>query len=736
LYEKADARATYGEYQLSVNIVALEVEGDMHHRLASPSGPNHCPAMTFAPVRRAAALLISAAALSAQSVPARPAETLLDRTILKALDDELSGVAAKDHVAHLALMHRVPASPGFHDAVAYIMDQAKAVGLRDVHVETFPGDGNTYFGTLHGNRGWRVEGGSLDEIMPMPRRIASFDDVRLSVADNSENADVTAELIDVGSGERDDEYQGKDVRGKLVLCDATPSVCHKQAVEQRGALGLVSYAANQPSAWWRDDQDLIRWGHLDARGRKNTFAIMISLREARALQQRLARLEHITLHAVVRARNDDSMPYETLVGTIPGSDPAAGEIAFSCHLDHEKPGANDNASGCAANLEIARTLSALIAAKRIPPPVRTIRFIWPSEMTGTIAYLTKYPEIAGRIRAAIHLDMVGGDPFITKSVLHVTRSPWSIATVTDDVEETFGRYVIEGAFLAAGDGDFTRAIRSPGGSKDAFWADITPYESGSDHWIYQEGGFGIPAVYLRDHPDVYIHTTGDLPDNIEPTKIKRSAFIAAASGYYLATMPDHGAALLRLSFANAHARLAEDERRALVMASAGRADEAANIAAQGVLREQRRLRSIVRFADIGTGLKPDAQFVERLAAALTPSFKGVLETVSSSIAPPARAAGPLVDPRIPVRSASIKGPLEPSGDWLIERAGGKSRMIAVNRLVNTADVTYEIVNFIDGVRSVSEIRNAVSAEFEPIPLRTVSEYINLLVEAGAVSFRK
>ena len=55
--------------------------------------------------------------------------------------------------------------------------------------------------------------------------------------------------------------------------------------------------------------------------------------------------------------------------------------------------------------------------------------------------------------------MVGGDPFITKSVLHVTRSPWSIATVTDDVEEVFGRYVIDGAMRAAGDGDMTRAIR-------------------------------------------------------------------------------------------------------------------------------------------------------------------------------------------------------------------------------------------------------------------------------------
>src|SRR5438034_8696037 len=142
----------------------------------------------------------AAASASAQTTPMVPAETLLDRAVLEALDDELSGVAAKDHVARLAQMHRVPASPGFHDAVEYVMGRATAIGLSEVHVETFPGDGTTYFGTLHGNRGWRVEGGSLDEVRPQARRIVSYDDVRLAVADNSEGADVTVDLVDVGSG--------------------------------------------------------------------------------------------------------------------------------------------------------------------------------------------------------------------------------------------------------------------------------------------------------------------------------------------------------------------------------------------------------------------------------------------------------------------------------------------------------------------------------------------------------
>src|SRR5580698_9570322 len=131
--------------------------------------------------RLTAAVLIflAAATLSAQSSLTLPAETLLSRAILTAFDEELSGVGAKDHVARLAQMHRVPASPGFHEAIEYVMGRAKAIGLSDVHVETFPGDGTTYFGTLHGNRGWRVESGTLDEVKPQRRRIISADDVRL-----------------------------------------------------------------------------------------------------------------------------------------------------------------------------------------------------------------------------------------------------------------------------------------------------------------------------------------------------------------------------------------------------------------------------------------------------------------------------------------------------------------------------------------------------------------------------
>ena len=77
--------------------------------------------------------------------------------------------------------------------------------------------------------------------------------------------------------------------------------------------------------------------------------------------------------------------YEVATAIIPGADPrlASQEIVLSCHLDHQRPGANDNASGCATILEVARTLAKLIARGELARAApRTIRFVWPPEVEG------------------------------------------------------------------------------------------------------------------------------------------------------------------------------------------------------------------------------------------------------------------------------------------------------------------------------------------------------------------
>src|SRR5690348_14255027 len=79
-------------------------------------------------MRHATAIVLCVVAavlvIHGQEGPRVPAETLLPREVLVALDQELSGTAAKDHVARLTQMHRVPASPGFHEAIEYVMSRA------------------------------------------------------------------------------------------------------------------------------------------------------------------------------------------------------------------------------------------------------------------------------------------------------------------------------------------------------------------------------------------------------------------------------------------------------------------------------------------------------------------------------------------------------------------------------------------------------------------------------------
>ncbi len=299
------------------------------------------------------------------------------------------------------------------------------------------------------------------------------------------------------------------------------------------------------TAWWGEDENLIRWGHLETFTEHKTFAFMVSLKTARGMRERLARGEKITLHAVVKA-GQHAGNYEVVTATIPGADAKLKEeeIAFSCHLDHQRPGANDNASGCVTILEVARTLQKLIAEGKLARPARTIRFIWPPEIEGTITLLNAKPEFAARIKAAIHMDMVGGGPG-TKAVFHVTRGPMSLPSFVHDVAWAFAEFVNEESYQFAATGKAEYPFVAPEGGKEPLRAEYSAYTMGSDHDVYQDSSFGIPAIYMNDWPDRYIHTNFDTAANIDTTKLKRAAFIGAASGYFLANLGDSNAEPLR-----------------------------------------------------------------------------------------------------------------------------------------------------------------------------------------------
>ena len=48
---------------------------------------------------------------------------------------------------------------------------------------------------------------------------------------------------------------------------------------------------------------------------------------------------------------------------------------------------------------------------------------------------------------------------------------------------------------------------------------------------------------------------------------------------------------------------------------------------------------------------------------------------------------------------------------------------------------YEALNFVDGGRTVAEIRDLVSDEFEPIPVEEFANYFDFLASVGVVKMK-
>ncbi|HEY2943221.1 MAG TPA: DUF4910 domain-containing protein, partial [Vicinamibacteria bacterium] len=360
----------------------------------------------------------------------------------EAIQAHVDGVAAVETVRELARFHRVQGSPAFAAAAGRLRQRLLDAGLADAQIEGLPADGITRYAHFRSYLGWDPTEASLEEVSPHPGLISRFPDLPVSLADYSQDADVTAEVVDVGGGTSAADYAGREVRGRIALASGGLPSAHRLACEERGAAGLLSDFPNQTTAWSGDDRDLVRWGHLSAYQTRNTFAFMLSKRQSAALRARLAAGEKVVLRAHVRARMVPAS-YDVVSATIAGAERPDQEVLLTAHFCHQSPGANDNASGSAAILEVARALRAAIADGTLEPPRRTIRFLWLPEIAGSQAWLVRRPELAARAVAGIHMDMVGGLLSTTHGTLHLSRSAETLPHVVNEIARAWLADVVD-----------------------------------------------------------------------------------------------------------------------------------------------------------------------------------------------------------------------------------------------------------------------------------------------------
>src|SRR6201981_4111022 len=129
--------------------------------------------------------------------------------------NELSGETAKRNLEGIARFHRQRGSTGFHSAAALVAERLRAYGLSDVAILQFPADGRIFYGTQSSRPAWDAEGGDLWEVAgaeenklgcadtlgmlsasdASARKIASYGAEPVVLAEDSESADVTADLV-------------------------------------------------------------------------------------------------------------------------------------------------------------------------------------------------------------------------------------------------------------------------------------------------------------------------------------------------------------------------------------------------------------------------------------------------------------------------------------------------------------------------------------------------------------
>ncbi|MFC1783437.1 DUF4910 domain-containing protein, partial [Planctomycetota bacterium] len=593
--------------------------------------------------------------------------SILSEADIRTLNNEISGERALDYIRNIAHIKRDQASDEYHLAAVWVAEQAKKFGLSDVHIEKYPADDDIYYYMRKARGGWDAEFAELWIIEPKEEKLTSYADIPVSLANRSQSCNVTGELIFIGNGSREEDYEGVDVKGKIVLAEGSGDAAAQLAVDEHGALGVV--AINQRFA--HDEPDNV--SRMRIFTETPTFVFGLSHRRGEELKSRLIRGEKIVVKAEVKATIHPGF-YENVIATIPGADLAAEEILLTAHLCHYKPGANDNASGSACILEIGRALKRLMDEGKIKRPQRTIKFLWIPEMSGSIAYATTHPDIVESMVAGINFDMVGQYLNDNNSTFFLHCTPHSQPHYLNDIMINLTEFVaahnVE-PLTTIGD---NFPVLSFSGSRDAFRYRIAGYTGGSDQYIFNDGLLDVPSAFFLIWPDRYYHTSGDKPEICDPTQLKRTSFLGAASVVYLADDCPHKARRLAGEvYSRANARIALEIKRAFDFINLSTDDdlhvsfkEAINFINQAYKREHTTLATVKDYSHRDQSVD---EYVDALLKQIASRKKDNLNDIQTfyNVTCRARELAPgkitLTDAEkkaqtvIPRRDPKLKGPL-------------------------------------------------------------------------------
>ncbi|MDR1330974.1 MAG: M28 family peptidase [Tannerella sp.] len=588
----------------------------------------------------ALAACIAVARAQNYTTPFAPLNLLPER-VYDLIVGESSGEQAYYHVMELApyeMNRTADEYRGELHETKYVSARLREYGLPHAEVERI-GRSST----------WDGVSASLWETGPRTAKIADYADLAATLAQGSASASVEAQLAWIGRGTAR-EIAEAGVRGKIAVTEAAGARVQTDLIEA-GAVGIISFYSPRPLV------DPLQVPNAAIRAGTPLFCFNLPPRDGHVLRDRLLAGEAITVRARVETTEvevDNQIP----TCLIPGTDPEAGEIIITAHLfeGYVKLGANDNNSGAAAILDMARTLNRLISTGAIPAPRRGIRFLWIPEISGTAAWAGRHPDAVARALCCLNLDMVGLWLSRSESLFCLQRTTMGNPHYVNDVAESFFHYVgaTNKQFLATGAGrpEALKPVFSATGSHDPFYYAISAHYGSSDHEVFNDFGVGLPSLMLITWPDNYYHTSGDRPSILDPTQLRRATVIAASAAYLVASAGENEALAIAADVAaNAARRIALARQRAATDISGAAADRLQDVFKRAVfdldacaIHERATLASTLELAAGGTALK---KYVDTQSADITNTHRLAVKSLEDL----ARARGEAL--RTPVRPLAL-----------------------------------------------------------------------------------
>jgi aminopeptidase YwaD len=401
----------------------------------------------------ALALLVPAAA-RADTPPAA------DEPTTAATPSAFSGAEAFRHVAYLAdrVGSRTAGSDKEGDAATYLAGEMARFGLQ-TEVQLFPVQ-------LYDER--------TAVVTPLAPAAAPIETAALMY---SGSGTVAGELVDAGLG-RPSDWAAGGLQGKVALLERGELTFSEKVsnVAEAGAVAAIIF--NQAERSFS--------GTL--RTPAPIPVVTLGRQEGQALRDRVARgsvLVEVAVDADVVTRQS-----RNVIGRLPGSRP--GAIVIGGHFDSVAagPGANDNASGTATMLELARVFS----ERHYPYTLYFVAF--GSEevgLRGSRHFVDALPEAErAQIRAMVNLDMVG---------------------VGDEQRLTGTTEIVDVAREVATAIGIPRFSATGGGAG-----------ASSDHESFQRAG--IPILFIHRTTDPNYHSPGDRAEYVDPAYLALAGQLA------------------------------------------------------------------------------------------------------------------------------------------------------------------------------------------------------------------